>query len=243
MRCFFRVEYDGRQYAGWQVQRNALSIQSALQEAFATVVRRPCPVTGAGRTDAGVHARAQGAHVDLPPDADLNRLVIAVNAVLPYDIAIYSLRQVDESFHARFSAIRRTYRYRLAERKSPLLHGRVWVNAHAIDWELVARESTALMGTHDFTAFCASGSGAASMTCSVDEARWETACGVRTFTISADRFIYKMVRSAVGTLIDIGRGRLSDSMAAVIASRDRGRAGDTAPPWGLTLDCVSYQGV
>jgi tRNA pseudouridine38-40 synthase len=241
MRYFFRVEYDGTGYGGWQVQTNARSVQQELSNAFSTVTRSPCRVTGAGRTDAGVHARAQGAHIDIEVPVDIGKCEISVNAVLPPDIGIYGLRQVDASFHARFSAIRRHYRYYLADRKRPLLYKRVWMVFHDVDWDRVERNIPFLPGAHDFSAFCSSNTTTENMVCSVYDASLSLKNGVRVFSISADRFIYKMVRSIVGTLIDIGRGRLDSTIDAIIAGRDRGSVGETAPACGLVLDYVEYK--
>jgi tRNA pseudouridine38-40 synthase len=243
VRLFFRVEYDGRNYAGWQTQHNDRTVQGVLQDAFAAIVRAPCAVVGAGRTDAGVHARAQGAHIDLPPSPDLETVRNGVNAVLPGDIAIHGLRPVSDSFHARFSAVRRTYAYRIIGRKAPLWHGRAWMLYRSVDWEAVDRESRMLLGAHDFSAFCASGSGARSMDCEIVHAGWEHDGEMHAFTISANRFVYKMVRSIVGTLVDIGRGKRDGSIGDILESGQRERVGETAPARGLTLEHVAYREV
>jgi tRNA pseudouridine38-40 synthase len=240
MRYFFRVEYDGTGYGGWQEQTNAKSIQQTLGDAFTTVTRSPCAVTGAGRTDAGVHARAQGAHVDIDVPVEIEKCELSVNAVLPPDICIYGMQQVDSSFHARYGAVQRRYAYYLADRKRPLLYKRVWMVFHDIDWDAVRRNIPMLLGKHDFTAFCASGTSTENMVCTVRDARLSIEGGVRVFTISADRFIYKMVRSIVGTLIDIGRGRYDTTIESIIAGKDRTSAGETAPACGLVLDYVEY---
>jgi tRNA pseudouridine38-40 synthase len=243
MRYFFRVEYDGTGYGGWQAQTNAKSVQQTLCEAFGIVTRSECAVVGAGRTDAGVHARAQGAHVDIDVPIEIEKCMLSVNAVLPPDICIYGMRQVDASFHARYSAVRRQYAYYLADRKRPLLYKRVWMVFHEIDWATVQRNVPKLLGKHDFAAFCASGTSTENMVCTVNDARLSLDGGVHIFTISADRFIYKMVRSIVGTLIDIGRGRLDTTIDAIIAGKDRKNAGETAPACGLVLDYVEYRNI
>jgi tRNA pseudouridine38-40 synthase len=243
MRYFFRVEYDGTAYGGWQSQTNAKSVQQTLNVAFTTITRTPCSVTGAGRTDAGVHARAQGAHVDIDAPVDIGKCEISVNAVLPPDICVYGLRQVDESFHARYSAVQRRYRYSVADRKRPLLYKRVWMVFQEIDWDKVAHNIPGLIGKHDFSAFCASGTSTENMVCTVRDAALTGEGGLRVFAISADRFIYKMVRSIVGTLVDIGRRRLDTTIEAVIAGKNRSSVGETAPACGLVLDYVEYDGI
>lgn len=241
MRYFFRVEYDGARYSGWQVQNDAVSVQSTLNEAFSTVTRRECGVFGAGRTDAGVHARGQGAHVDLVGNIDGTRIQRAVNGVLPRDIAVYDFQPVPESFNARYSAVHRTYKYSIVERKSPLHTTRAWWPGRRIDWERVRSSLPALLGTHDFTAFCASGHGAKTTRCTVTLAELDEYDGVLVFTIRANRFLYKMVRSLVGTLVGIGSGKIQDSLEDIILFKDRSRVGETAPPHGLVLEYVAYE--
>jgi len=243
VRYFFRVEYDGSQYGGWQRQPNALSIQEQIEKAFTIALRVPVEVTGAGRTDAGVHARAQGAHVDVPEPLQVARCELSVNALLPPDISIYNLVAVEDSFHARFSALSRRYKYYFCSRKSPLHFKRVWMLYYHIDWNKIEQNLGALTGKHDFSAFCASGCGTDNMICDVKHASLQFENEFIVFTIEADRFIYKMVRTIVGTLIDIGRGKSSASLSDIIRGEDRAKAGATAPPFGLVLDNVFYSGV
>jgi tRNA pseudouridine38-40 synthase len=243
MRYFFRVEYDGTRYGGWQSQENAPGIQDALSSAFTTVVRHPCSVTGAGRTDAGVHAAAQGAHVDIDADVNVARCERSVNAVLDDDICIYGMRQVAPEFHARYSALWRRYIYSMVSRKKPLLHKRVWMIFYEIDWARVQTNIPMLVGTHDFSAFCAAGTSTENMVCTVRDASLVEEAERRVFSITADRFIYKMVRSIVGTLIDIGRGRLTTTIGDIIAQKNKKAAGETAPACGLVLDYVEYPGI
>ncbi|MBD3317057.1 MAG: tRNA pseudouridine(38-40) synthase TruA [Chitinivibrionales bacterium] len=243
VRCFFRVEYEGSDYVGWQYQPNGPSIQAELERAFSTVVRENCKVVGAGRTDAGVHARAQGAHVDLPSGIDLCKCQLSVNALLPAAVAVYGMRKVADSFHARFSARRRRYRYYMMERKTPLWRRRAWMVFHTVNWERVRDNAQACVGTHDFSAFCRSSTDTENMVCTVEQAALERRGEVWVFSIQADRFVYTMVRSVVGTLVDIGRGRLTESFASILAARDRARVGETAPARGLVLDYVSYDEV
>ena len=243
MRFFFRVEYDGSRYGGWQRQPNAVSIQERLEQAFAIVLRKPVGITGAGRTDAGVHARGQGAHFDFSEELNISQCELSVNAVLPDDIAVYNLCPVNDSFHARFSATNRCYKYYLCFRKRPLHVKRVWTLYYTIDWDNVERNLGDLLGKHDFASFCASGSTTETTVCTVKKATLKSENGFYVFTIEADRFIYKMVRSVVGTLIDIGRGRLKATMGDIIDKRDRCCAGTTAPPSGLVLEYVAYEGV
>ena len=153
------------------------------------------------------------------------------------------MQPVDGSFHARFSAVSRQYRYGICWRKRPLLMNRAWPVFYKIDWERVHEETARLPGDHDFSAFCASGSGVAHARCTVLRASFETNGAIAVFTIEADRFVYNMVRTLVGTLVDMGRGRITASMTDILAGKDRGSVGVTAPACGLTLEKVTYQGV
>jgi tRNA pseudouridine38-40 synthase len=241
MRYFFRVEYDGTRYCGWQSQPVGVSVQQLIEEALTVALRAPCPVVGAGRTDAGVHARGQGAHFDAPGAVDAERLTASVNALLPPDIAVYGMAPARPDFHARYCAVSRRYIYYFSGRKSPLWHNRAWRAQYPIDWGRVALEAKSIVGRHDFTAFCASGADSRDRVCEVSRAELSPLGGGMTaFTVEADRFVYKMVRSLVGTLVDIGRGRLDASLGSILASRDRGLAGETAPAWGLVLEWVGY---
>ena len=243
MRYFFRVEYDGTDYHGWQRQPNGMSVQEALEGAFAIVTRGRCVVVGGGRTDAGVHARRQGAHVDLDGEVDTGQLQRSVNGVLPPDIAIASLQPVADDFHARFSAAERRYRYTVVQHKSPLNRRTAWVHSYAVDWDRVARETAVLVGEHDFATFCAAGSESETTICRVSRAELVACENQWVFFVCANRFLYRMVRSLVGTLTDIGRGARGDSMAHILGSRERAAAGPTAPACGLLLDDVIYPGV
>jgi tRNA pseudouridine38-40 synthase len=243
MRYFFRVEYDGTRYGGWQRQLNAPTIQETLETTFGIVLRAKCRVIGAGRTDAGVHARSQGAHLETDAAIRPAAVELSVNALLPADIAVYHLQAVEERFHARYSAVSRRYRYFLCPHKRPLLFKRVWMVFYPIDWDKVESSARLLCGEHDFSTFCAAGSGARHARCRVSRASLTIENDLRVFTIEANRFVYTMVRSIMGTLIDIGRGRITDSMADLLAAKDRRRAGTTAPACGLVLDQVFYEGV
>lgn len=243
MRYFFRIEYDGTRFGGWQRQPNAVSIQELLEKAFQTALRTPVSIVGAGRTDAGVHARCQGAHIDITDPFDIGRCELSVNALLPNDIAIYNLQQIDETFHARFSAVSRQYKYHMCTRKCPLYAQKAWMLYYRIDWDKIRDNINYLLGTHDFSSFCASGCTTDNHVCSVKKADLNFEDDFVIFTIEADRFIYKMVRTIVGTLIEIGRGKIDISLKEIIDAKKRVMAGETAPPFGLVLENVIYPGV
>ena len=241
-RYFFRVEYDGTGYCGWQIQPNGRSLQQEIEAAFATVTRQACAVVGAGRTDAGVHARRQGAHIELDGTIDLRSVQKGVNAILPVDIAIDEFKVVAPDFHARFSAVQRRYKYSIGTRKLPLARNRIWRMSYPVDWELINTNCAQIIGTHDFSSFCASGSQVAHCICTVSTAAITVADDLRIFEISANRFVYSMVRSLIGTLVDIGRGERTLSMGDIIVGKERSLAGQTAPAAGLVLDDVLYPG-
>lgn len=241
MRYFFRVEYNGAAYGGWQKQPGTPTIQQNLDDAFATVLREPIRTTGAGRTDAGVHARGQAAHFDAVNTFDIRRTETGVNAVLPPDIAIYDLQEVADGFHARFHPLWRRYVYTISVRKSPLHHGLAWMLYHPVCWEKIRDSIPDLFGRHDFSTFCASGSATDDMICEITDTRLVQLEHGYAFSITANRFVYTMVRSIVGTLVDIGAGRIASPLSDILASRDRLRSGSTAPAWGLSLDWVTYE--
>lgn len=240
MRYFCRVAYDGTSFGGWQRQPGVMTIQELLDEKARIILRQEVEFTGAGRTDAGVHARAQGAHFCYEGEIDVKRFTVSMNALLPEEVAIFDVRPVADSFHARFSALSRRYCYYICNEKSPLLLRRAWKVGYAVDWGKMMVQLPALLGKHDFTAFCARGSNNATSLCTIRSVSIvpEGACMV--FSIEADRFVYKMVRSLVGTLVDIGRGRQALTLGEVLAGGVRRLAGTTAPAYGLVLDHVGY---
>jgi tRNA pseudouridine38-40 synthase len=240
MRYFCRVAYDGTNFCGWQRQPNGISVQQVLEEAATKILRTSCKFTGAGRTDAGVHAKAMGVHFDHDGPIDTGKFTVSMNAVLPCDVAVYNVTCTKPSFHARFSALQRSYRYYLCLQKSPLLEKKAWRLRYRIDWGKLMVELPDLLGKHDFSAFCASGSGSATAICTVTAAAIEKEGDCMVFYIKANRFVYNMVRSITGTLIDIGRGRCPYRLQEILERKDRSLAGTTAPACGLVLDNVVY---
>jgi tRNA pseudouridine38-40 synthase len=240
-RYAFRIEYDGTGYAGWQVQNDARTIQGELERVWRTLLPSAGRITGAGRTDAGVHALAQAAHVDTEePVRDIRACVKSLNALLGPDIAVRSLVEVPSSFHARYSATARSYAYRFSLRKQPLRRHRLWRPHPGIDWECMATHISALEGMHDFGAFCAAGGSTRTNLCTVSRVALTRTNDMYIFSITANRFLYKMVRTIVGTLVDIARGKCSAALEDILESKDRTKAGPTAPAKGLTLTHVEY---
>ena len=238
------LEYDGSAYSGWQRQKDPNTIQGILEEALRDLTGSPTPLTGSGRTDAGVHALGQTAnfHADtrLPPPV----LMRALNARLPKDMVILSCEEVPESFHARFDTISKLYRYRFLNRPLPAAVGRhyAWHISPPLNIPAMEQALMHLRGTHDFKAFEGAGSPRAHSVRNIFRA--ELICGEGghlDFEIEADGFLRHMVRNIVGTLVDVGLSRLSPSDVEKIRdARDRGKAGITAPAHGLFLVRVDY---
>jgi tRNA pseudouridine38-40 synthase len=237
------LEYDGAAYHGWQVQPGLLTIQGLLQEALGRLAGGPVLVTGAGRTDAGVHALGQVASFEAPIALQPQVLQRALNALLPRDIVVLQASQAAADFDARFSARSKTYRYTLLRREYPSAWhaGRVLFVPYSLDGAAMREATGALVGCHDFTAFRAGTCGARSPVRTVLAAGWRLEGDLWHFEITANAFLQHMVRILVGTLLEVGRGRRgAQSLAELLASRDRRLAGKTAPPHGLCLVEVHY---
>ena len=245
MRYFLDISFRGAQYHGWQIQPHDISVQEALEKAFAAVLRSPVPLTGAGRTDAGVNARRMVAHADIPASApDADRIRKAVNAICRPDIVVNSMTPVADSAHARFDAVRRTYRYFVHTQADPFAYPLSWQASAGLDFQAMNRAAQTLIGTHDFTSFAKLHSDAKTNICTVTEAQWHHMSGETGrwyFQISADRFLRNMVRAVVGTLILIGKGKTdADGLNEIMASHDRCAAGTSMPAHALFLWDVNY---
>lgn len=242
------LEYDGTDFAGWQVQPGARTVQAELERALAILWRTPVAVVGSGRTDAGVHASGQVAHVAVPDsvtldDAALHRLRRSLSGLLPRDVALLDVRRAPDGFHARFDARRRTYHYRVATGERALDRRTRVVLRPAPSFEAMNAAAAALLGTHHFGAFCRTQSETENRVCTVETAVWEAEDrpGDGRFVVRADRFLHGMVRAMVGTLLLVGRGTLPvDALPGILATQDRRAAGPAAPPHGLCLVRVDY---
>lgn len=237
------LEYDGTDFVGWQLQRTGRSVQGALEAAASAVADHKVGVTGAGRTDAGVHARHQVAHFDTSARRTIRQWRLGINTNLPEDVAVVWVRRVDPDFHARRSATARCYRYLILERdtRSALLRHRCWWLREVLDAAAMTAAASSLLGEQDFSAFRAARCRARTpmrRLMSVGVCRSD---GVLHLEFTANAFLHHMVRNLVGVLVEIGRGGAPPSWAAdVLAGRDRTRAGVTAPAQGLTLVGVTY---
>ncbi len=248
------IAYEGTNYAGWQVQLSRPSIQGTIETALNSLTGEAIRIHGAGRTDAGVHAVGQVAHFATASTIPSDRFAAALNRELPKDIVIRDSREVPAEFHARYSAVRKQYRYLIdtAEVTPPWLRGLVWRVPGRFDEDALTHAARTLIGRHDFSAF-ESKSSPEEDSCrtvfAVDVSRqptslgWQASHELLAVAITADGFLYKMVRSIVGTLVQVAQGsRSADDITRILAGRDRSQAGPTAPPQGLALMWVEYAG-
>ena len=243
MRYFITLSYDGTRYHGWQVQPNGPSVQEKLQWALSTILRQDIQVTGAGRTDAGVHARMMVAHFDVETmDFELQDLTYKLNRLLPQDIAIQKMEPVSDEMHARFSATSRTYHYYIHTVKDPFLRAYSCELHYPLDFQLMNEAAAILMTYEDFGAFCKAHADVKTTLCHITAAQWhQTSPSSWYFEITANRFLRNMVRAIVGTLIDVGRGRLSlDDFRKVVEGKRRTEAGESMPANALFLEEVKY---
>lgn len=241
MRYFITLSYDGTAYHGWQIQPHSTSVQEELQRALSTLLGQQVDVVGAGRTDTGVHARRMTAHFDFGA-LDCARLAYKLNRILPRDIAVQRVEEVPEDMHARFSAKSRTYHYYVHLGKDPFLRAYSWQVYGNPDFDLMNRAARVLMEYRDFTSFSKTNTDTLTNDCTITEAHWDRVGeGSWRFTITANRFLRNMVRAIVGTLMEVGRGRISvEELRCIVEARDRCRAGDSVPGNALFLVDVAY---
>lgn len=246
MRYFMHLAYRGENFHGWQTQPNASSVQQTIEEAISTIVRRPTAIVGAGRTDAGVNARMMIAHLDLPDDfkvdKDGGKFLRGLNTLVGRDIAIYSLRPVAAGAHARFDATARSYRYFAHRGKNPFVGRQSWQAPDSLDFDRMNAAAALLPGRRDFTSFSKLHTDVKTNICDLRAAKWiADGEGRWYFEITADRFLRNMVRAIVGTLVEVGRGRLApEEMNDIIERRDRSAAGTSMPGEALFLWDIQY---
>lgn len=251
-RYFITLSYDGTAYHGWQIQPNGISVQEVLEHSLSTILRETIAVTGAGRTDAGVHARMMVAHFDTEQSFDCEQLVYKVNRLLPRDVSVSKIEPVTEDLHARFSAASRTYHYYVYIGKQPFSRQYSCEFRYALDFDNMNEAAAYLIGEKDFKCFCKAGADVKTTICNLTEARWvpaneEFALPIDNtvtnwcFIITANRFLRNMVRAVVGTLVEVGRGRLSlDDFKKIVDGGTRSDAGESMPGNALFLWEVKY---
>lgn len=243
MRYFLYFSYNGTAYHGVQYQPNANSVQEELEKVLTTILREKAVLTLAGRTDAGVHAEQMVAHLTLQQTIqDADRLPRRLNGMLPADIAVEKIVAVTDTAHARFDATARTYQYRITTRKDPFRPHLVTRLYEQLDYEAMNRAAQHLLTHTDYGCFCKAHSDNKTNICHITHACWTTAeDGTATFTITADRFLRNMVRAVVGTLYEVGRGRMNEAeFLEVLHSGNRSAAGQSMPPDGLFLTKIVY---
>lgn len=240
-RYAIHLAYNGANYCGWQTQPALPTVQETLEQALTTLLRQPTAVVGCGRTDSGVHAEDFYAHFD--SEAALpDNLTFKLNNYLPPDIAIFGIAAVDDRFHARFSALSRTYEYRVSAARLPFLQGLYSRIYFEPDVEQMNRGGRLLMEYEDFTSFAKLHTDNKTNICHLSEAAWRREGELLVFRITANRFLRNMVRSVTGTLLDVGRGKLSlDGLREIVEKKDRCAAGVSMPAQGLFLTKVDYE--
>lgn len=237
------LAYDGTRFHGWQVQPDRLTVQGEVERVLRQILNHPVSATGSGRTDAGVHAHGQVAGVLIDRSMDTDAVQRAMNALLPPDVRVLSVEEVSLEFHARFSARSKTYAYHICRAAvvSPFLYRFVLPCHHALDSPAMDDATRAIVGTHDFTSFCAAAAEVEDRVRTVFEADWERSPEVWVFRIRANGFLQHMVRTIVGTVLDVGRGKLPPhSIPRILEARDRRSAGPCVPACGLHLLRVDY---
>jgi len=242
-RYFIRLSFKGTHYHGWQVQANATTVQGILNRDLSIILGEKIEVTGAGRTDTGVHAKVFYAHFDSEKDnlqQDTN-LVFRINGKLPKDIAVHEILEVKDDAHARYDAISRTYEYHITRVKNPFLTDLAHYIYGELDFEAMKSATTLLLSVSDFTSFSKVDTDVKTNICTISKAEWDIDKEKILFTITADRFLRDMVRAIVGTMLDIGFGRLQpEDLLKIIDKKDRSAAGASVPAKGLFLVDVQY---
>lgn len=235
------IEYDGTDFHGWQMQPELRTVQGEIQEKLKTILRHEVSLIGAGRTDVGVHALGQVANFKTDNPLDGESILRGLNGLLPHDVAVKKVQEVDSDFHARHSATSRLYRYRIYRGRTAILRRYVWEVLYSLNLERIVRATQGIQGEHDFSSFCVAESAKDNSVCNVTLASWEEYGDELLLKIGANRFLHTMVRSLVGTLVEVGRGYFSvEDFSDIMKAKDRRKAGPTASACGLCLVEVKY---
>jgi len=241
LRYFIELSYNGSAYFGWQKQPKDTSVQEVLENALSTLLKTPISIMGAGRTDTGVHASQMFAHFDFNADFDANNLIFKLNSFLPKDIAIHNIFKVKEDAHTRFNALSRTYLYRITLEKNVFTTENVYYIKQQLDVEKMNEASKILFNYKDFQCFSKSNTDVKTYNCNIMKAEWALENNELRFTIKADRFLRNMVRAIVGTMVNIGLGKINvDDLHTIIKSKNRSEAGFSVPAQALYLTKIEY---
>lgn len=241
LRYFIKLAYNGTHYHGWQSQPNAITVQETLEKALSLLFKTSIQLVGAGRTDSGVHATEMFAHFDFPDLLISDFWVTKLNSYLPKDIVIYTILSVEADAHARFDATSRTYEYYINSFKDVFLNDQSWYHHHPLDLEKMNEAAAYLLNYSDFECFSKTNTDVFTYNCKISEAFWQKKDNQLFFTITADRFLRNMVRAIVGTLVNIGQGKMEvTQMKTIIESKNRSEAGFSAPAHGLYLTRIKY---
>ncbi len=235
------LEYEGTNYHGWQVQENSITIQQEVEEAIFQLTRQRVRVTGAGRTDTGVHARGQVANFHVKKHLSLREMEGGLNAYLPDDIVVRNVEEVDRNFNARYSAIKRTYHYCICTERTALMRNFCWQIFQKFNYDVLNSMSEILVGDHDFSSFARMETQSKHKRCIVDESLWKKQGDQLIYRIVANRFLRGMVRTLVGTMMDVAFGKYSiERFSDIFHAKNRSEAGPAAPAKGLILEEVVY---
>ena len=241
MRFFFEIAYNGTRFHGWQNQANAIGVQQVVEEAMTKIFRESISIVGSGRTDTGVHCSQQFFHADIEKTFDLKLGIQKLNSILPKDIAIRSIRSVKPDAHARYDAFERAYEYKITTFKNPLLIGQAYYFFKPINIKTMNHAAALLVGEHDFECFSKVKTDVNHFVCTIKKAEWNQKGGLLVLSIAANRFLRGMVRAIVGTLLEVGTGKITvEEFKVILKSKDRKKAGMNVPPEGLYLIGVKY---
>jgi tRNA pseudouridine38-40 synthase len=241
MRYFFEIAYNGKNYNGWQTQQNGVAVQAVVENALSKFFREEVTIQCSGRTDTGVHCEQQFFHVDISADFDRDSTLQKLNAFLPKDIALRGIRAVKPDANARYDAIERTYRYQITLIKNPFAEGLSWHYFKEANVPLMNEAALLLLGEQDFECFSKVKTNVNHFLCHIKKAEWTSHGNELVFMITANRFLRGMVRAIVGTLLNVGGGKISvDDFQKIIKSRDRKMAGANVPAHALYLMSVKY---
>lgn len=241
MRFFLDVSYNGAAYHGWQRQANAHTVQEEIENGLSKILGAETAITGSGRTDTGVHAKMQMVHFDTEKEMEPAQIRYKLNSILPDDISVNNCRPVQPEAHTRFDAKERGYHYFINPNKNPFLVGKSYYFNHQLDVELMNEAAEKLLGKQDFESFSRVKTEVNNFICEIFTARWYWENDQLIFNVRANRFLRGMVRALVGTLLEVGRGKLTvEEFVSIIAAKDRTKAGRAVPPHGLYLSEVNY---